>query len=305
MFHHLHDGKKHIKSQGSITSDELHKLIKNLNKKKLLDPDVFIEKIKDKSLQKDEICLSFDDGLKSQVDIAAPVLEDHKVKAFFFVYTNFETSRINIEALRYFREKYFNSIDEYYCEFFKIYEDISHKKKSKLVSKYKNHIKNYSQKFKFYSLDDILYRKIRDTKSSEEQFIKVNKMLFKLKKFNYKKSIHNFYMGKKDYKMLNVLGHNIGLHSHTHPTNLNLLEFEKQFDEFYKNKSILEEVLKKDINSASYPCGNYDLKTKKILKKLNIEFAFIQIQKNNFKISNLNKFEIPRIDHTYLKGLMV
>ena len=75
-------------------------------------------------------------------------------------------------------------------------------------------------------------------------------------------------MGKKDYKMLNVLGHNIGLHSHTHPTNLNLLEFEKQFDEFYKNKSILEEVLKKDINSASYPCGNYDLKTKKILKSL-------------------------------------
>ena len=82
----------------------------------------------------------------------------------------------------------------------KIYEDISHKKKSKLVSKYKNHIKNYSQKFKFYSLDDILYRKIRDTKSSEEQFIKVNKMLFKLKKFNYKKSIHNFYMGKKIIK---------------------------------------------------------------------------------------------------------
>ena len=40
--------------------------------------------------------------------------------------------------------------------------------------------------------------------------------------------------------MLNVLGHNIGLHSHTHPTNLNLLEFEKQFDEFYKNKSILK-----------------------------------------------------------------
>ena len=36
MFHHLHDGKKHIKSQGSITSDELHKLIKNLNKKKII-----------------------------------------------------------------------------------------------------------------------------------------------------------------------------------------------------------------------------------------------------------------------------
>ena len=29
MFHHLHDEKRHIKSQGSINADNLHKLLKN------------------------------------------------------------------------------------------------------------------------------------------------------------------------------------------------------------------------------------------------------------------------------------
>ena len=36
MFHHFHDGKLHRKSQGSITSDDLYKLINFIGKKKYI-----------------------------------------------------------------------------------------------------------------------------------------------------------------------------------------------------------------------------------------------------------------------------
>jgi peptidoglycan/xylan/chitin deacetylase (PgdA/CDA1 family) len=305
MFHHLHDEKRHIKSQGSINADNLHRLLENLNKKKILNPAEFIDRVNNQKLKKDEICLSFDDGLKSQFEIAAPVLDHHKIKAFFFIYTKFNSKRLNIEVLRYFREKYFINIENYYLNFFKIFENLSGQKKNDLIKKNKTHIKEFSRKFKFYTINDILYRKIRDSDQTFNGFIETNKILFKQKKFVYKKFINKLYMNKKNLLSLNNSGHNIGLHSHTHPTNFKDLNFKEQFYEFSKNKVILEKITKKKVNSASYPCGSFNKNTKTILKKLNIDISFTQIQNKNYSKNNINKYEIPRIDHTYLKDLTI
>ncbi len=299
----MHDEKRHIKSQGSLNADNLNKLLKNLNKNKILNPTDFIDRINNKKLKKDEICLSFDDGLKSQFDIAAPVLDHHKIKAFFFIYTKLNSKRLNIEILRYFREKYFVNIEDYYLNFFKIFERLTNLKKNNLIKKNKNHIKKFSDKFKFYTSDDIIYRKLRDDKHTFDKFIETNKILFKQKKFSYKNIINNLYMNNKNLLSLSKSGHNIGLHSHTHPTNFRDLSFEEQFYEFSKNKTILEKIIKKKINSASYPCGSFNKNTKIVLKKLKIDISFIQIQNKKFAIDDINKYEIPRIDHTYLRNL--
>ena len=79
MFHYFNDNKKHKKSQGSINEDELKKIINFIGRKNILDADVFIEKYKKKNLKSHEICLTFDDGLKSQYDIALPVLNELKI----------------------------------------------------------------------------------------------------------------------------------------------------------------------------------------------------------------------------------
>ena len=44
--------------------------------------------------------LLFDDSVKSQIDIALPVLEEFKIKSFFFVYSSiFENQPDNLEFL--------------------------------------------------------------------------------------------------------------------------------------------------------------------------------------------------------------
>ena len=64
----------------------------------------FLKKYKAKKLEKSDTCLTFDDGIKSQFDIALPVLEDLKIKSFFFIYTNiFEKGADDLEKFRYSR----------------------------------------------------------------------------------------------------------------------------------------------------------------------------------------------------------
>ena len=38
-------------------------------------------------LEPSDICLSFDDALRCQYDLALPVLKEYKIKAFFFIYS--------------------------------------------------------------------------------------------------------------------------------------------------------------------------------------------------------------------------
>ena len=121
MFHHFHDDTIHKKSQGSISKDDLSKIIKYIGKENILDANIFYDKLKKNKLSNKEVCITFDDALKSQIDVALPVLEDFNIKCFFFVYTSiFEGKPDNLEIFRYFRTNCFKSIDDFYTNFYKI-----------------------------------------------------------------------------------------------------------------------------------------------------------------------------------------
>ena len=108
MFHHFHDGKLHKKSQGSISANDLYKLIKYIGRHNILDAEIFYEKFINKKLKKTDVCFTFDDSIRCQLDVALPVLEDLKIKSIFFVYTSLlEGKPDNLEIYRHFRHNYF------------------------------------------------------------------------------------------------------------------------------------------------------------------------------------------------------
>ena len=83
MFHHFH-GRLHSKSQGSISAKQFLLILNFLKKKyNLLNANKFFEKILNKSIKKNDICLTFDDCLKCQFDIALPILKKKNISAFF------------------------------------------------------------------------------------------------------------------------------------------------------------------------------------------------------------------------------
>lgn len=306
MFHHFHDNKSHKSSQGSITADQLYEVIKVVGRKNILDPNIFMYKFKNKKLKKKDLCLTFDDLHKCQVDIALPVLKKLKVKAFFFVYTKAIGKRPNdLEIFRFFRNSYYENINNFYEDFFEIFLNFNKKfKLDKFFIEKKKGIEIFSKKYTFYSDSDIKFRIIRDEVLSRSNYSKIMHKLFKKKNFNLTDYSKQVFLSEVDIKKIDNLGHSIGLHSHSHPTSFKKLSYKEQLNEYSKNKKILENIIGKNkIFSMSHPCSQYNQNTFKVLKKLNIDIGFKANMFGKNKISRENyNFEIAREDYTNIKN---
>ena len=294
VFHNFHN-KRSIKLQGSISSFKFEKIIIKLKKNyNLLNADKFYSKLLDGYLSKKDISLSFDDGLKSQYDIAIPILNKYNIKAFFFVFTSSFTNRIDkLELYKYFRSTQFKTIDKFYKNFFLEINKLKKIDLDSVLSKFEKI--NYLSEFKFYSRNDRLFRYLRDIILNEENYDSIMKLMMKNKKFNKKNVSKKLYFSKQDLKKINKQNHIIGLHSYTHPTNMDKLSYKKQLLEYKKNKQFIEKELKCKVETMAHPCGKFNKNTIKVLKKLNIKLGF-GISSND----NKNMFNISRLDSAYL-----
>jgi len=309
MFHHFHDDKLHKRGQGSISKDDFYKLIKFIGRKNILSADKFFNRFKENKLKPREVCLTFDDSIKCQYDIALPVLEELNIKSFFFVYSSL-LSEVNpelLEVYRYFRMNFFNNIDDFYNQFFKTLDknlSLFFKNKDKIIDDTK-------VKFPHYSINDIKFRLVRDRLLTGEEYKTTMFGMFDEKNFNYKKFHEILSLNLENLKKMHELGHLIGLHSHTHPTLLENLSYDEQLNEYQNNISILSEKLKinkTDIKYMSHPNGSYNNDTIKILTGLGIELGFKQImsiepEKGMKKINN-SFLEIARQDHAGIIKMM-
>ena len=293
MFHHFHS-KNTPSSPGSLDKEKFKKIIVKLKKKFiLLSAEKYLEKLQNKSLKEKETFLSFDDALKCQKDIAIPVLKEMDINGFFFVYTSIYDKYVNrLELYRDFRYNYFVNIDKFYEVFFQIF-NIKFPRLKMIFQKKFN--KDYLSQYSYYSLNDKKFRHMRNLLGNKKYNFLMDGLLKKFK-YNINRNKKKLLMSKIDLKNLSNLGHIIGLHSHNHFTDLDKKSYQVQLLDLSKNKNILEKIINKNINIASYPCGNYNTNSIKVLKKLRVDFAVRA--DNNKKISFL---EIPRIDHTLLK----
>ena len=300
MFHHFHDNKKHPSSQGSINKEEFNKIINFIGRKNILDADIFFEKFQNKKLKEREVCITFDHGMKCQIDIAVPVLEDHKIKSFFFPHTSIFEGMLDLEVFRYFRTNFFENMDEFYKSFYEVFDQ-------NLTTFFKNHtqeIDETKKKFPFYSYEDIKFRLVRDKILTQKSYEKIMILMISAKKINHKELHKKINFQKDDLININNLGHLIGLHTHSHPTLLEKSSYDEQKKEYEKNLSIIANILdkpKSEIQYMSHPSGSYNDDTLKILKELGVKLGFTQIMsidpnKGMKKINN-SSLEIAREDH--------
>ena len=86
MFHHFHDETRHKKTEGSISKTQFKKILINF-KKNIVTPEEFLNQTfqNKNKIKKKMVCLTFDDSIKSQTNIALEVLDDLNLKGFFFL----------------------------------------------------------------------------------------------------------------------------------------------------------------------------------------------------------------------------
>ena len=308
MFHHFHDSGVHTKGQGSISKDDFKKLIKFIGRKNILDANIFFTKMKENKLKENEVCFTFDDSIKSQIDVALPVLEEFKIKSFFFVYTSiFEEKPPNLESFRYFRMNYFNSVDDFYVNFYKTLD----KDLTKFFTDNDEIIKNKKKIFLHYSIEDIKFRLVRDFFLTQNDYENIMFSMMSEKNFEPKKFYPILFFNKKDLIKLDNLGHLIGLHTHSHPTKLEKFDYDTQKNEYKKCISIIANVLSKPqeyLKWMSHPCGSYNNDTLKILEELGVELGFKQMMthepQRGMRSINNSFLEIARQDHADIMKMM-
>lgn len=293
MFHHFHD-QKHPEGQGSLSSHDFEEMIDWLAKKhQILDAEAYLSKLENNSLKHNEICLSFDDALLCQSEIAAPILDSRGIKAFFFVYSSpFCGDPDPLEIYRYFRTTEFSNIDEFYDQFF-LQTQIDHNDSyENALTQYDK--ENYLSAFPFYTENDKWFRFLRDLILGKAKYEEIMNQLMIKHHFNKESASRNLWMSNENIQELHSSGHIIGLHSYSHPTILHTLTMKEQESEYEKNFDHLSSILNDKPIAMSHPCGNYNEDTLKILNKFGIRIGF----RSNNSITHINsKFEIPRNDH--------
>lgn len=292
MFHHFHD-EKHLPAQGSLSAYDFSSMLDWLgDRHNLLGAKEYMDRFERGSLKGGDVCLSFDDALLCQYDVAIPILDQYNIDAFFFVYSSvFSGTPDNLEIFRYFRTNQFSNIDEFYEQFFNL-------AKKNIGAKYDEHHTTYQtldylSAFPFYSENDKWFRYLRDQVLGPFQYEQLMFEMMDQKDFSVESIISELWMSEDQLKDIAERGHVIGLHSFSHPTQMSKLSFEDQYSEYKKNFDHLANVVG-NVSAMSHPCGDYNDETLKILDELGIKIGF----RSNLSETRIrSKFEIPREDH--------
>ena len=301
MFHHFHDNF-HPRGQGSISSKTFESIIEFYSKKwNIISANIFYERFQKQTLGDKDVCITFDDNLKCQYDIALPILNKYSLKAFWFVYTSpLEGSYEKLEIYRYFRSKFFKSFEEFFEIFFQFLKNKSQFNYVFDSLKDFEHEK-YLSEFSFYSKEDKIFRFTRDKILGEKKYCNIMDSIIEESGLKLNESLHkSLWMQNIDLKQLSDKDHIIGLHSHTHPTKMGEKSFDFQMENYFKNKTVLESLLKKNVISMSHPCNSYNSQTLEILTNLKIEIGF----RANMKFGFNSHLELPRIDHAEILKLL-
>lgn len=297
MFHHFHDEDRHIKGQGSINMSQFRSMIvwlkENFN---LLSADEWYKNSIENKLQPNDICITFDDNLKCQFDIAVPVLEEFNLKAFWFIYTSpLEGVIERLEIYRYFRFSEFSDVNDFYYNFNSAVET------SKYANLVKEKLRSYDateflKHFSFYTEEDKIFRFVRDQALGVERYYEIMDLMIERSGMDLEEVGKDLWNNAAQIQYLDETGHIIGLHSHTHPTELKHKSVEGQREEYEKCYSKLSAILEKDIKTMSHPCNSYNADTLEILKSMEVNFGFRSNMEDGFN----STLEYPRLDHALL-----
>ena len=297
-FHYFSDGRKHLPCQGSLTADTFMEILAYLDHHfDLMRARDFYETALAGEGTEKQVCLTFDDGISSQWDVAVPCLERAGITGMFFCYSAHYAGKPSLlEIYHDFRFCCFKSVDEFYSQFFQLLLQDPHVATPDIADRIQSFTyDSYLINCPWHSYSDKLFRYTRDQLLSEVQFEKIMMGMMESKGYSWKEKVAELWMSKENLRALSRSGHMIGLHSHSHPTNIDRLPLAIQRQEYETNAEYLEHILGHPVKIAAFPCGKYNADTQKILQKLGIRLAFS---------ADMNKgadlMRMPRMNHPLL-----
>ena len=291
MFHYFHGGS-HGKGQGSLSAEEFGAILDFASPRGFVSPEEWCQRVDTDSLN-GAVCLTFDDGLRSQYDVALPILEERGLAAFFFVHTSvLADPPVGPELHRYLRSTY-DDLDQFYSEFF---EAVALTEYGKRVSEALNTFTpdSYLTAYPFYTEADKRFRLVRDDVLTFSEFDAVMGVMFADKNIDREAVARTLWLQRDHLRDLERRGHIVGLHSHSHPMKLERLSYEEQLHEYQTNSDMLAETLGRRPVCMSHPANSRNAATFQVLTKLGVQVGFRAVMGG----PDWTKLDLPREDST-------
>ncbi len=295
MYHHFHDERRHIVEQGAISAGQFHDMLDYYGRThNIITAEEFLHKSLQNQLSGDDVCLTFDDGLLCQYDVAYPVMKDRGLTAFWFIYTSpLDGIMEKLEIYRHFRFSMFANIEDFYSAFFKILAKTDYLS-AKVLQAY--HPDEYLKEFPFYTPSDKLFRYMRDIVLGDAKYNGIMDKMIAEYGYPVRENAKLLWMRPEHMKDLHDNGHILGLHSYSHPTVMKNKPLEEQCEEYGTNKKQLELITGTQVVSVLYPCNSYNEDTLTCVRNLNIQIGF---RANMAEVRSMRPWlEYPREDHT-------
>ena len=302
MFHHFYDSL-HPRGQGAISADEFDHMLSYLAERhSILDAKDWMRRALRDELVSNDICITFDDSLRCQYDIAKPVLDRHDIRAFWFVYSSvFEGNIEPLELYRYFRTVCFKDFPEFYNAFFRKVRG------SLFAERIETVLKGYDPDayiavYPFYSRQDAIFRFVRDRVLEPAEYGALMDEMIQAADLNIGEAVRQLWMTNDHIRSLHLDGHVIGLHSHSHPMLIEALPLEQKREEYSRNHRYLSKVLGEPPIAMSHPCNSYDADVLDILAQHGIRLGFRADMEMAGKAHSM--FEWPRTDQAVVSSRM-
>ncbi|CAA7622587.1 conserved hypothetical protein [Magnetospirillum sp. LM-5] len=295
MFHHFWD-QRHPAGQGAINADDLARMLRHLGPERILSAEAWLERAVEGRLEPHHLCLTFDDALLCQYEVAAPVLADFGLTAFWFIYSSvFEGHLRKMEVYRYLRTVAYPTVDDFYDNFERAlarsrYADMAAKATVDFDPR------RYLAEFPFYTDADRRFRFLRDRVLGHDPFEEIMDSLVEQAGLRAEELRHLLWMEDSHLKALDDHGHILGLHSYTHFTTLGEMSYDEQKREYLANRRHLMALTGHAPLAMAHPCNSYNQDTVAILEELGVKIGF----RSNMERRPSSRFELPRQDHALI-----
>lgn len=296
MFHHFHSTRI-LSRPGSFSAAEFSRAIDFLEKDfRIVSPHEFFAAVDRKVRPANQLLLTFDDALMSQFDVAAPVLAERGLTGAFAIYSSLYLGNPDpLEIFASFRNECFSNFSEFWEAF--LSQDGSLERRALTVARLAVR-DGFLREFPFYSDEEKLFRFIRDQFLSPEEYNAITwAMIENYPDFDSERIAADLWMGTEELRSLLDAGHFVGLHSHTHPTRMDLLDRKAQQYEYETNYEWIRKHLGVKPRFVAHPCGRYNSSTLDVLSALGVSYGFRSTLGQG---STFSQLEIPRQDSASL-----
>jgi peptidoglycan/xylan/chitin deacetylase (PgdA/CDA1 family) len=300
MFHRFRAEGAPPPGQGAVSGPEFETILRDVGLDRILSPQEWLARVRAGTLSDDHRCITFDDGLLSQYEVALPVLRRCGLTSFWFVFsTVLAGSADRNEIASYLASAVFPTFDEFAARFEQCASFARERLNSPAFAEYAEH---FRARWPLYSDVDIRFRYIRNTLLSRDEFSAIIDRMVEEAGLTVQEIASRLWMTSDHVKSLHDAGHVIGLHSHTHPFTLASLTRSQQEDEYRTNFEFLRAVTGRAPESMSHPLNSYTDETLDILRHMNIACGFrsnMSVPDGQTRI-NPTSLEFSRVDSAEL-----